>query len=165
LTRVSGATARQRANVKKATADGQIRDVGRHTWPFYLAVFDDAARYGRPEIFNTDQDSQLTSAAFTGALAGESFPSFARNAQSLLHPHDCDWVPDITIWQLPPSAASMIFAASFPSILLTERSFAANALTARHTFSRERRLAALSTARQRQRAASSSAIPASEQSR
>ena len=28
------------------------------------------ARFGRPEIFNTDQDSQFTSAAFTGLLAG-----------------------------------------------------------------------------------------------
>ena len=38
---------------------------------FCLAALDDAlARYGRPEIFNTDQGSQLTSAAFTGALAG-----------------------------------------------------------------------------------------------
>ena len=38
---------------------------------FCLAALDDAlARYGRPEIFNTDQGSQFTSAAFTGALAG-----------------------------------------------------------------------------------------------
>lgn len=37
---------------------------------FCLATLDDAlARYGRPEIFNTDQGSQFTSAAFTGALA------------------------------------------------------------------------------------------------
>ena len=28
------------------------------------------ARFGRPEIFNTDQGSQFTSAAFTGVLAG-----------------------------------------------------------------------------------------------
>jgi putative transposase len=27
------------------------------------------ARFGRPEIFNTDQGSQFTSAAFTGRLA------------------------------------------------------------------------------------------------
>jgi putative transposase len=38
---------------------------------FCLPALDDAlARYGRPEIFNTDQGSQFTSAAFTGALAG-----------------------------------------------------------------------------------------------
>jgi len=38
---------------------------------FCLAALDDAlARYGRPEIFNTDQGSQFTSATFTGALAG-----------------------------------------------------------------------------------------------
>ena len=37
---------------------------------FCLAALDDAlARHGRPEIFNTDQGSQFTSAAFTGALA------------------------------------------------------------------------------------------------
>jgi putative transposase len=36
---------------------------------FCLAALDDAlARFGRPEIFNTDQGSQFTSAAFTGAL-------------------------------------------------------------------------------------------------
>jgi transposase InsO family protein len=28
------------------------------------------ARFGKPEIFNTDQGSQFTSAAFTGRLAG-----------------------------------------------------------------------------------------------
>jgi putative transposase len=37
---------------------------------FRLAALDDAlSRFGKPEIFNTDQGSQLTSAAFTGALA------------------------------------------------------------------------------------------------
>jgi putative transposase len=36
---------------------------------FCLAVLDDAlGRFGKPEIFNTDQGSQFTSAAFTGAL-------------------------------------------------------------------------------------------------
>jgi len=36
---------------------------------FCLDAVDDAlARYGRPEIFNTDQGSQFTSAAFTGLL-------------------------------------------------------------------------------------------------
>ena len=36
---------------------------------FCLAALEDAlARHGRPEIFNTDQGSQFTSAAFTGAL-------------------------------------------------------------------------------------------------
>ena len=37
---------------------------------FCLAALGEAlARFGRPEIFNTDQGSQFTSAAFTGALA------------------------------------------------------------------------------------------------
>jgi transposase InsO family protein len=37
---------------------------------FCLAALEDAlARHGRPEIFNTDQGSQFTSAAFTGMLA------------------------------------------------------------------------------------------------
>lgn len=37
---------------------------------FCLEALDDAlARYGRPEIFNTDQGAQFTSAAFTGQLA------------------------------------------------------------------------------------------------
>ena len=37
---------------------------------FCLAALEDAlACYGKPEIFNTDQGSQFTSAAFTGALA------------------------------------------------------------------------------------------------
>ena len=36
---------------------------------FCLAALEDAlARFGKPEIFNTDQGSQFTSAAFTGAL-------------------------------------------------------------------------------------------------
>ena len=36
---------------------------------FCLAALEEAlARYGRPEIFNTDQGSQFTGAAFTGAL-------------------------------------------------------------------------------------------------
>lgn len=37
---------------------------------FCLSALEDAlARHGKPEIFNTDQGSQFTSAAFTGALA------------------------------------------------------------------------------------------------
>src|ERR1700757_5123866 len=37
---------------------------------FCVAALEEAlAKYGRPEIFNTDQGSQFTSAAFTGALA------------------------------------------------------------------------------------------------
>jgi putative transposase len=34
------------------------------------AVEEAIARYGKPEIFNTDQGSQLTSSAFTGLLHG-----------------------------------------------------------------------------------------------
>ncbi|UPT96031.1 DDE-type integrase/transposase/recombinase [Bradyrhizobium barranii subsp. apii] len=38
---------------------------------FCVAALEGAlAKYGRPEIFNTDQGSQFTGAAFTGALAG-----------------------------------------------------------------------------------------------
>jgi putative transposase len=37
---------------------------------FCVAALEEAlAKYGRPEIFNTDQGGQITSAAFTGALA------------------------------------------------------------------------------------------------
>ena len=37
---------------------------------FCLAALEEAlAKFGKPEIFNTDQGSQFTSAAFTGALA------------------------------------------------------------------------------------------------
>src|SRR6266849_4696656 len=37
---------------------------------FCIAALEEAlARFGKPEIFNTDQGSQFTSAAFTGALA------------------------------------------------------------------------------------------------
>jgi putative transposase len=40
---------------------------------FCLAALREAlARFGRPEIFNTDQGSQFTSAAFTGALTAAS---------------------------------------------------------------------------------------------
>lgn len=39
---------------------------------FCLAALEDALRYGRPEIFNTDQGSQFTSQEFTGRLAAES---------------------------------------------------------------------------------------------
>lgn len=38
---------------------------------FCVAALDEAlTKYGTPEIFKTDQGSQFTSAAFTGALAG-----------------------------------------------------------------------------------------------
>jgi putative transposase len=38
---------------------------------FCVSALEEAlARFGRPEIFNTDQGSQFTSAAFTGVLAG-----------------------------------------------------------------------------------------------
>jgi putative transposase len=37
---------------------------------FCVSALEEAlARFGKPEIFNTDQGSQFTSAAFTGALA------------------------------------------------------------------------------------------------
>jgi putative transposase len=37
---------------------------------FCVSALEDAlARFGKPEIFNTDQDSQFTSAVFTGTLA------------------------------------------------------------------------------------------------
>jgi len=40
---------------------------------FCLDALDEAlARHGRPEIFNTDQGSQFTSAAFTGLLSGNA---------------------------------------------------------------------------------------------
>jgi len=40
---------------------------------FCVAALEEAlARFGRPEIFNTDQGSQFTSAAFTGTLAAAS---------------------------------------------------------------------------------------------
>jgi putative transposase len=40
---------------------------------FCLDALEEAlARYGRPEIFNTDQGSQFTSAAFTGTLSGNA---------------------------------------------------------------------------------------------
>ena len=39
---------------------------------FCLAALEEAfARFGKPQIFNTDQGSQFTSAAFTGALAAQ----------------------------------------------------------------------------------------------
>ena len=38
---------------------------------FCVEILEDAlARHGRPEIFNTDQGSQFTGAAFTAVLAG-----------------------------------------------------------------------------------------------
>ena len=43
----------------------------RWTASFCVEALEEAlARFGRPEIFNTDQGSQFTSAAFTGVLAG-----------------------------------------------------------------------------------------------
>jgi putative transposase len=37
---------------------------------FCVETLEDAlARYGKPDVFNTDQGSQFTGAAFTGALA------------------------------------------------------------------------------------------------
>jgi putative transposase len=38
---------------------------------FCVAPLEDAlARYGRPDVINTDQGSQFTGAAFAGALVG-----------------------------------------------------------------------------------------------
>jgi len=43
---------------------------------FCLDVLHEAlARFGQPEFFNTDQGSQFTSAAFTGALMAATFAS------------------------------------------------------------------------------------------
>ena len=39
---------------------------------FCLEALEDAFKYGRPEIFNTDQGSQFTSLAFTGRLNDEN---------------------------------------------------------------------------------------------
>lgn len=39
---------------------------------FCCSALDAALRYGRPEIFNTDQGAQFTSAAFTGRLEAEN---------------------------------------------------------------------------------------------
>jgi transposase InsO family protein len=37
---------------------------------FFVETLEDAlARYGKPDVFNTDQGSQFTSAVFTGVLA------------------------------------------------------------------------------------------------
>ena len=42
---------------------------------FCIAALEDAlACHGKPEIFNTDQGSQFTGAAFTGALADRGIP-------------------------------------------------------------------------------------------
>ena len=40
--------------------------------PFCLEALDRALRWGRPEIFNSDQGSQFTSQKFTGVLEGRS---------------------------------------------------------------------------------------------
>ena len=47
---------------------------------FCIETLEDAlARYGKPEIFNTDQGSQFTEQTFTGALAGNGIKwSFCR---------------------------------------------------------------------------------------
>jgi transposase InsO family protein len=43
---------------------------------FCVAALEEAlATYGTPEIFNTDQGSQFTSVAFTGALVGAGIPA------------------------------------------------------------------------------------------
>ena len=56
---------------------------------FCVAALDEAlAKYGTPEIFNTDQGSQFTSAAFTGALAGAKIKIFIERlwrSRSLKH--------------------------------------------------------------------------------
>jgi putative transposase len=49
---------------------------------FCVATLEDAlARHDKPDIFNTDQGSQFTDAAFTGLLANKS----SRVAHSLKH--------------------------------------------------------------------------------
>lgn len=48
----------------------KFNDPWSHEWgPVQAALEEALAKFGKPEIFNTDQGSQFTSAAFTGALA------------------------------------------------------------------------------------------------
>ena len=47
-----------------AAVDHNRRDV--------LQLTEVLARYGKPDVFNTDQGSQFTGAAFTSALVGQS---------------------------------------------------------------------------------------------
>lgn len=46
-----------------------MRRLAREAAFCFEALEDALARHGKPEIFNTDQDSQFTGAAFTGTLA------------------------------------------------------------------------------------------------
>ena len=56
---------------------------------FCLAALEEAlASFGRPEIFNTDQGSQFTSAAFTGALADRAPMAVWREAVARAGPVD-----------------------------------------------------------------------------
>ena len=43
--------------------------------PFCMEALEKAFRWGRPEIFNSDQGSQFTSEKFTGELEGRASPS------------------------------------------------------------------------------------------
>ena len=50
---------------------GKAKAVAGALQAFCIETLEDAlARYGKPEIFNTDQGSQFTGQTFTGALAG-----------------------------------------------------------------------------------------------
>jgi len=51
---------------------------------FCLAALEEVlAKFGRPEIFNTDQGSQFTSTAFTGALNNLRIAPFPNQSRSL----------------------------------------------------------------------------------
>lgn len=55
--------------VNEAIADHAWRISNTMDAGFYVEALQDAmARYGKPEIFNTDQGSQFTSHAFTSVL-------------------------------------------------------------------------------------------------
>lgn len=45
--------------------------VNNHGADFCVEALEEAARFGKPEIFNTDQGSQFTSTAFTSVLHRE----------------------------------------------------------------------------------------------
>jgi putative transposase len=60
---------------------------------FCVSALEEAlARFGRPEIFNTDQGSQFTSAAFTGVLASAGIRiSMDGRGRWMAKPHEGHW--------------------------------------------------------------------------
>src|SRR4051812_15010745 len=71
----ASAPSRHRRSAAIGTCPAPARLANKHSpFPSQTALEEALGRFGRPEIFNTDQGSPFTTAAFTGVLASAGLP-------------------------------------------------------------------------------------------